>query len=106
LNGTFTEAPAKLDTANGAPPESRSWDPDQLEANRPYGEKGNYRKITVTLPPDAYRSLIEEAARRKIADEPNHLLSAILREAVAGYLQRLESDRPQRSPIGSSRKES
>ena len=65
-----------------------------LDANHGYGEKGQFRKISVTLPPNAYERLIRESARRKIAGEPNQLLSALLREAVADYLQRLDSNSP------------
>ena len=65
-----------------------------LDADRGYGEKGHFRKISVTLPPDAYERLIQESARRKIAGEPNQLLSALLREAVTEYLGRLESNSP------------
>ena len=54
-------------------------------------EKGTFRKITVTVPQQAYEKLIQESARRKIAGEPNQLLSAILREAVADYLSRLQA---------------
>jgi hypothetical protein len=53
-------------------------------------DKAEFRKITVTLPPDAYEQLIYESARRKIAGEPNQLLSSLLREAVVDYLKRLE----------------
>ena len=55
-------------------------------ANPPHGEKSNFRKVTITLPPSAYEKLIHESARRKIAGEPNQLLSALLREAVTHYL--------------------
>lgn len=61
--------------------ERRAEDP-----NPPHGEKGNFRKVTITLPPAAYERLIQESARRKIAGEPNQLLSALLREAVTHYL--------------------
>jgi hypothetical protein len=61
-----------------------------LNPNPPRGEKGDFRKITVTIPPDAYEQLIHESARRKIAGQPNQLLSSLLREAVVGYLERLE----------------
>jgi hypothetical protein len=57
-----------------------------IDPNPPHGEKGDFRKISVTLPPVAYEKLVQESARRKIAGEPNHLLSAIIREAVLGYL--------------------
>lgn len=59
------------------------------DLNPPYGEKGTFRRITVTLAPDAYERLVQESARRKIAGEPNQLLSAMLREAVARYLEQL-----------------
>jgi hypothetical protein len=65
-----------------------------LDAGRGYGEKSHFRKISVTLPPDAYERLIHESARRKVAGEPNQLLSALLREAVTEYLRRLESSSP------------
>src|SRR5262245_11850147 len=61
----------------------------QLDINPPRGEKGDFQKVTVTLPPDIYTRLIRESARRKIANEPNQLLSALLREAVLDYLKRL-----------------
>lgn len=62
---------------------------DKATANPPHGEKGDFRKITVTLPPSAYNQLIQESARRKMAKEPNQLLSALLREAVVEYLKRI-----------------
>ena len=57
------------------------------DPNPPYGEKGAFRKITVTVPPDVYERLVRESARRKIAGEPNQLISALLREAVYKYLE-------------------
>ena len=56
------------------------------DPNPPYGEKGGFRKVTITLPPEIYELLLIEATRRKIAGEPNRLLSSILREAVTKYL--------------------
>ena len=56
-------------------------------------DKGDFRKITVTIPPGAYEQLIYESARRKIAGEPNQLLSSLLREAVMDYLKRLEDEK-------------
>ena len=67
---------------------------DLATANPPHGEKGDFRKITVTLPPGAYNQLIRESARRKIAKEPNQLLSALLREAVMEYLKRFGNSTP------------
>ena len=55
-----------------------------------YGEKGEYRKVTVTLPPEAYERLLHESTRRKIAQEPNGHLSSLLREVVMEYLRRTD----------------
>jgi len=63
------------------------------EPNPPYGERGGYRKLTVTLPPDIYERLIQESARRKIEGRPNQLLSALLREALSDYLERIGANR-------------
>jgi transcriptional regulator of met regulon len=60
-----------------------------LNPNPPYGERSAFRKITVTLPQGVYEKLIHESARRKIAGEPNQLLSALLREAAVDYLKRI-----------------
>jgi transcriptional regulator of met regulon len=57
----------------------------EADPNPPYGEKGDFRKITITLPLDAYERLMEESVRRKIAGEPNQLLSALVREAASCY---------------------
>jgi transcriptional regulator of met regulon len=62
------------------------WDP-----NPPYGERGSYRKLTVTLPQDVYERLVRESARRKIAGVRNQMLSALLREALSEYLERLNA---------------
>jgi len=50
------------------------------------GERGDFRKVTVTLPPKTYKLLIEEVGRRKVEGEAAHLLSAVVREAVDCYL--------------------
>lgn len=60
-----------------------------VDPNPPYGAKGGFRKVTVTLPPEVYERLVQESARRKIAGEPNQLLSSLLREAVTQYLDHL-----------------
>jgi transcriptional regulator of met regulon len=60
-----------------------------IDPNPPYGEKGAFRKMTVTVPQEIYERLVTESARRKIAGEPNQLLSALLREAVTNYLDHL-----------------
>jgi len=62
----------------------------QVDANPGRGHKGDFRKISVTMPPVTYEQLVRESARRKIAGEPNQLLSALIREAVTQYLERLD----------------
>jgi hypothetical protein len=61
--------------------------------NPRYGHKGQFRKLTVTIPPEVYQTLIQESARRKIAGESNQLLSALLREALSDYLWTASSER-------------
>jgi predicted DNA-binding protein len=61
-----------------------------IDPNPPYGEKGAFRKMTVTVPQEIYERLMRESVRRKIAGEPNQLLSSILREAVTKYLDEVE----------------
>ena len=63
----------------------QSW----VDPNPGYGEKSGFRRISVTLPPEIYESLVRESARRKIAGQRNQLLSSILREAVTLYMERL-----------------
>lgn len=59
---------------------------DQLVANPPHGQKGDFVKVTVTLPPAVYQVLNEEVVRRKLAKEPNPRMSAVIREAVVAFL--------------------
>jgi transcriptional regulator of met regulon len=61
----------------------------EIDSNGSYGEKSNFRKVTVTLPQNMYERLIQESARRKIAGAPNQMLSALFREALTRYLDRL-----------------
>jgi hypothetical protein len=60
----------------------------KIEANPPHGEKGGFRKVSVTLPPEAYEILVWEAARRKIAGEEDHSISAVVREALVAHFKR------------------
>ena len=59
-----------------------------VNPNPPHGEKGDFRKVTVTLPPAVYEMLIQESFRRKMAREPNSLLASIVRECVVSCLTR------------------
>jgi hypothetical protein len=58
----------------------------RVPIDAPRGERGDFRKVTITLPPEAYEQLVNESARRKIAQEPNHLLSGVIREALLEFL--------------------
>jgi hypothetical protein len=60
------------------------------------GERGDFRKVTITLPPDVYEQLVKESARRKITKEPNHLLSSVIREALFKFLE-IRTPEPSRS---------
>lgn len=55
---------------------------EKVEPNPPHGEKGDFIKVTVTLPPAIYELIAQEATRRKMAKEPNPLISAVIREAI------------------------
>jgi transcriptional regulator of met regulon len=61
----------------------------EIDPNASYAEKASFRKVTVTLPQDIYERLIQESARRKIAGVPNQMLSALFREALIHYLDRV-----------------
>lgn len=47
-----------------------------------HGEKGDYVKLTVTLPPAVYELVMTEVTRRKVAKEAEPVISAVLRDAV------------------------
>ena len=63
----------------------------QWDANPPRGKRGDFRKVSITIPPEAYEKLVRESTRRKLAREPNQLMSALVREAVVQYLKGLET---------------
>lgn len=62
----------------------------ETSPNASYADKASFRKVTVTLPQDIYERLINESARRKIEGVPNQMVSDLFREALAGYLDRLD----------------
>jgi transcriptional regulator of met regulon len=51
------------------------------------GSKSDFRKVTVTLPQQIYELVVKECARRKVEGKKNHLISSLVREAVAKYLE-------------------
>jgi hypothetical protein len=44
--------------------------------------------VAVTLSPEVYKLIMEEAVRRKMRKERNPQLSAVIREAVVQYLEK------------------
>ncbi len=62
-------------------------DAGKLEANPAHGDKGDFVKVTVTMPPAVYELIAREAARRKMAKERDPNISAIIREASVQYLE-------------------
>jgi hypothetical protein len=60
--------------------------PQSVEVHRPYGERGDFEKITVTLPSNVRGLLLEESLRRKKARSKDWAIAAIVREAIAAYL--------------------
>jgi transcriptional regulator of met regulon len=65
--------------------------PTPIDANPPYGQKLAFRKLTVSVPQEIYERVVRESVRRKIAGEPNQLISNLLREALTKYLDAVES---------------
>lgn len=53
-----------------------------------YGEKGDFRKLTVTLSPELFAQVVEESTRRKVAGAENANTSAVIREALAEFFSR------------------
>jgi hypothetical protein len=61
---------------------------EAIEVDRPYGERGDFEKVTVTLPSDVRALLLDESLRRKKHRTPDWPIAAIVREAIASYLTR------------------
>lgn len=53
----------------------------------PHGEKGDFLKVTITLPPDLYAKIMAEVTDRKISKKREPTVSAVLREAASNYLK-------------------
>ncbi len=61
---------------------------ETVEVDRPYGERGDFEKITVTLPSDVRALLLDESLRRKKQRSKDWPITMIMREAIASYLAR------------------
>lgn len=62
------------------------------EVNLPYGEKGEFAKVTGTLPMAVYELLMQEVMRRKVKRLPDAQVSAVIRESLVFYLGKGQSD--------------
>jgi len=56
------------------------------DIHREYGERGDFVKVTVTIPTDVRAMLLDESLRRKKDRSADWPITAILREAVVAYL--------------------
>jgi hypothetical protein len=56
------------------------------EVHRAYGERGDFEKVTVTIPSEVRGLLLEESLRRKKDRSADWPIAAIVREAIAAYL--------------------
>lgn len=69
------------------------------ELHPAYGDKGDFRKLTVTLSPELFAQVVEESTRRKVAGTENANTSAVIREALAEFFRRHAGDAPRREAI-------
>ncbi len=59
-----------------------------LDPNPARGNRGDFEKLTITMPPDMVDALESMRRQRKRAKSGNADLSSIIREAVAFWLQK------------------
>lgn len=59
-----------------------------LVANPPHGEKSDFEKVSVMLPPELRDRLTQEEARRKLERRKDYKVSAIVRDALVAYFER------------------
>jgi hypothetical protein len=59
---------------------------DKVEVERPYGERGDFEKITVTVPRNIRDLLLDESMRRKRKRQSDWPIATVVREALAQYL--------------------
>lgn len=64
-----------------------------------YGEKGDFRKLTVTLSPELFAQVVEESTKRKVAGVENANTSAVIREALAEFFRRQAGNSPHRETL-------
>ena len=60
----------------------------RIDPNPPRGERGNFFKMTLTLPPEMVGALQDLGLRRRVEGKKDTSLSALIREAVVDLLVR------------------
>jgi len=60
----------------------------KIDPNPPRGERGNFFKMTLTLPPEMVGALRDLGLRRRVEGKKDTSLSALIREAVVDLLAR------------------
>ncbi len=58
-----------------------------LEPNPEIGRRGNFLKVTITIPPEMLGELRNLGLRRRTAGQKNSDISSLVREAVAELLR-------------------
>jgi hypothetical protein len=60
----------------------------EIEANVPRGERANFLKATITLPPDLLAALRDVGMKRKSEGQKDTDVSSLIRESVAEWLKK------------------
>lgn len=60
----------------------------EIEANVPRGERANFLKATITLPPEILAALRDVGMKRKSEGQKDTDVSSLIREAVTEWLKK------------------
>jgi hypothetical protein len=60
----------------------------EIEANIPRGERANFLKATITLPPEILAALRDVGMKRKSEGQKDTDVSSLIREAVTEWLKK------------------
>jgi hypothetical protein len=77
----------KADLINNKSTEAQTSVPQDIQLNPPHGEKDNFERMSITLPPLIRQRLLDESNRRKKERSPDWSISVIVREALAAHLK-------------------
>jgi len=59
-----------------------------IEANPARGKRGDFERVTITMPPEMLDALEDIRRKRKRAKEKNSDISSLIREAIVYWLGR------------------